>query len=310
VAITHSQLRAFHAVASEGSFTRAAAALHVTQPTLSAQVKSLEAAYGALLFDRRGRRIEPTELGRQLLTVTRRYFSLESEAEQLLAATRGLRGGHLRVGADAPQHVMAALSTFQRAYPGVRLSLSIGNSDEVLHQLLEHRTDVAIIADLAPDPRLHARPLRRDHLIAFVERHHPWAMRGRVASAELARQRVILREIGSTTRRAFEAAMARRRLQVADVLEIGSREGVREAVAAGLGVGIVSAFEFGHDERLRALEIAGDPIETVEYVACLADRRELRLVRAFLRTGFITEGTVNTARQGRNQNDSEDSNRR
>jgi aminoethylphosphonate catabolism LysR family transcriptional regulator len=280
--IAHSQLRAFHAVASEGSFTRAAAALHVTQPTLSAQVKSLEEAYGALLFDRRGRRVQPTELGRQLLDVTRRYFSLETEAEQLLAATRGLRGGHLRVAADAPQHVMSALSAFNRRHPGVRLSLSIGNSDEVLHRLLDHRSDVAVVADVAADPRLFLRPLRRDHLIAFVERGHPWARRGAITVEELARQRVVLREVGSTTRRALERVLAARGVALGEVLEIGSREGVREAVAAGLGVGIVSAFEFGHDRRLRALTIVGETIETVEYVACLAERHELRLVRAFL----------------------------
>ena len=282
VSITHAQLRAFHAVAGEASFTRAAEALHVTQPTLSAQVKSLEKSYGVLLFDRRGRRIEPTELGRQLLAVTRRYFGLESEAEQLLAATRALSGGHLRVGADAPQHVMAALSAFHRKYPGVRLSLSIGNSAEILHQLLDHRSDVAVIADLQEDPRLLARPLRRDHIIAFVERAHPWARRGAIGLAELASRRVILREIGSTTRRAFEAAIAAAGIRIREVLEIGSREGVREAVAAGLGVGIVSAFEFGHDERVRALAIDGINIEMMEYVACLADRRDLRLVRAFL----------------------------
>jgi aminoethylphosphonate catabolism LysR family transcriptional regulator len=280
--ITHSQLRAFHAVASEGSFTRAAAALRVTQPTLSAQVKSLEETYGALLFDRRGRRVQATELGQQLLAVTRRYFSLETEAEQLLAATRGLRSGHLRVAADAPQHVMAALSAFNRAYPGVRLSLSIGNSDEVLHDLLDHRSDVAIIADLEPDPRVFMRPLRRDHLIAFVERTDPWAARGTIGLEDLAQQRVILRETGSTTRRAFEAALGRKGIDIGEVLEIGSREGVREAVAAGLGIGIVSAFEFGHDERLRALTIKGDVIEMLEYVACLSDRHELRLVRGFL----------------------------
>jgi aminoethylphosphonate catabolism LysR family transcriptional regulator len=269
-------------VASEASFTRAAEVLHVTQPTLSAQVKSLEESYGVLLFDRGGRRTEPTELGRQLLAVTRRYFGLEAEAEQLLAATRGLRGGHLRVGADAPQHVMAELSAFQRRYPGVRLSLSIGNSDEVLHQLLDHRSDVAIIADLAEDPRLFMRPLRRDRLIAFVERSHAWAQRDAIGLEELLGQRLILREIGSTTRHAFEAAVARSGRAIGEVLEIGSREGVREAVAAGLGVGIVSAFEFGHDERLRALAIGDSDIAMLEYVACLADRRELRMVRAFL----------------------------
>jgi aminoethylphosphonate catabolism LysR family transcriptional regulator len=299
MSITHAQLRAFHAVASDGSFTRAAATLGVTQPTLSAQVKSLEEAYGALLFDRRGRRVQATELGRQLLAVTRRYFNLETEAEQLLAATRGLRGGHLRVAADAPQHVMAALSAFNRAHPGVRLSLSIGNSDEVLHQLLDHRSDVAIVADIEPEPRLFIRPLRRDPLIAFVERNHPWAERGGVRLEDFAQQRVILRETGSTTRRLFEAALARRRIAAGDVLEIGSREGVREAVAAGLGVGIVSASEFGHDRRLCALDIRSERIETVECVACLADRRRLRLVRAFLDViHAVAKDTGDTADRG------------
>src|SRR3546814_20175459 len=93
----HAQLRALHRVASEGSFTRAAEALRVTQPTLSGQVKAREEGYGVRLLDRRGRRVEPTELGRALLDVTRRLFSLEEEADQLLSAARGLPRGHLRV---------------------------------------------------------------------------------------------------------------------------------------------------------------------------------------------------------------------
>jgi aminoethylphosphonate catabolism LysR family transcriptional regulator len=276
------QLRAFHAVASAGSFTRAAEALHVTQPTLSGQVKELEASYGVRLFDRRGRRIEPTELGRSLLDVTRRLFSLETEAEQLLAATRGLKRGHLRVGADAPYHIMPALAAFGQKYPGVRLSLAIGNSEELLHELFEHRSDVAVLADIVGDPRLLALPLRRDPLIAFVDRGHPWARRRRVRAAELASQRLVLREPGSTTRRSFETAMARAGLALADVLEIGSREAVREAVAAGLGVGVVSKAEFGRDDRLRALAIEDLELDTTEYAVCLAERRELRLVKAFL----------------------------
>jgi LysR family transcriptional regulator, low CO2-responsive transcriptional regulator len=280
--MNYAQLRAFHAVASAGSFTRAAEALHVTQPTLSGQVKELEASYGVRLFDRRGRRIEPTELGRSLLDVTRRLFSLETEAEQLLAATRGLKRGHLRVGADAPYHVMPALAAFGQKYPGVRLSLAIGNSEELLHELFEHRSDVAVLADIVGDPRLLALPLRRDPLIAFVDRNHPWARRRRVRAAELAGQRLVLREPGSTTRRSFETAMARAGLALADVLEIGSREAVREAVAAGLGVGVVSEAEFGRDNRLRALAIEDLELDTTEYAVCLAERRELRLVKAFL----------------------------
>src|SRR5207244_3314043 len=122
--------------------------------------------------------------------------------------TRGLHSGHLRVGADAPQHVMPTLAAFSRKYPGVRLSLSIGNSEEVLHDLFEHRSDVAVVADVEEDARLVAIPLRRDTLIAFVHRTHGWARRRSVRAADLAGQRLVLREPGSTTRHAFEAAMA------------------------------------------------------------------------------------------------------
>src|SRR5262245_62038248 len=148
----YTQLRAFHAVAAAGSFTKAANALHVTQPTLSAQVKALEEAYGIELFERRGRGIAPTDLGRRLQEITRRYFNLEDEAEELLAATRGLTRGHLRVGADAPYHVMESLAAFNRRYPKLTLSLAIGNSDELLDDLLEHHRDEEFIAGASGVP--------------------------------------------------------------------------------------------------------------------------------------------------------------
>jgi aminoethylphosphonate catabolism LysR family transcriptional regulator len=280
--MNHAQLRAFHAVASEGSFTRAAEALHVTQPTLSGQVKALEERYGIKLFDRRGRRVYPTELGQSLLDLTRRLFSLENEAEQILGAAKGLKRGHLRLAADAPFHVIGALSAFAKRYPGIRLSLTIGNSEQILEDLVEHRADVAVLANIPEDPRVYAVPFREDRLIAFVERDHGWAERESVTLKELAGRRLVLREIGSTTRRLFENAMAARGLALGEVLEVNSREAVRETVAAGLGIGVVSESEFGSDRRLVPLHIAADELAMTEYVACLAERRDLSLVRAFL----------------------------
>ena len=275
------QLRAFHAVAVAGSYTRAAEHLHVTQPTLSGQVKALEETYGVRLFERLGRGIELTGLGRSLLDTTRRLYALEAEAEQLLSAAQSLAGGQLRVGADAPMNVIPLLAAFARRYPGIRLSLSFGNSGKVLQDLIERRSEVAILADPAPDPRIYALPFRRDRLVAFVERGHAWARRRSVGLEELTGQRLVLREPGSTTRAIFEQALAERGLSSGEVLEIGSREAVREAVAAGLGIGVVLENEFGRDPRLHALPIRGARLEAVEYAACLEERRPVRVVRAF-----------------------------
>ncbi len=279
--MNHAQLRAFHAVASAGSYTRASEMLHVTQPTLSGQVKALEEGYGVRLFQRRGRGVELTDLGRRLLDVTRRLNSVEAEAEQLLSASRGLTGGQLRVGADAPAHVVPLLAAFSRRHPGVELSISFGNSETVLQDLLARRSEIAVLADLAPDDRIYALPLRRDRLVAFVNRGHRWARRRSIRLAELSEERVILREPGSTTRAIFEGALAEHAIQPGGVLEIGSREGVREAVVAGLGVGLVFESEFGRDGRLHALALADSPLEAVESAACLEDRRAVRVVRAF-----------------------------
>jgi aminoethylphosphonate catabolism LysR family transcriptional regulator len=280
--MNHNQLRAFHAVASEGSFTKAAGALHVTQPTLSGQVKTLEETYGVRLFDRRGRRVSPTALGQELLVLTRRLFSLEAETEHLLSAARGLRKGHLRVGADAPYHVTAALSDFTQRYPGIQLSLTVGNSAELARDLLEHKLDVAVLATVTGDPRFFAKPLRHDRLVAFVAKTHPWARRRRIDLADLSEQRLVLREQGSATRQIFETAMARRGLPRGEVMDMNSREAVRETVAAGLGVGVVSAGEFSKDSRLAILELTGGDMAMTEYVVCLAERQDLRLVRSFL----------------------------
>ncbi len=279
--INHIHLRAFHVVAAEGGFSRAAAARHVSQPTLSGQVRALEERYGVKLFERRGRGVELTDLGRALFDVTRRVFAQELEAEQLLAAARGLTGGMLRVGADAPYNVIPMLAALNRRYPGVRLSLTFGNTEQVLDDLLRRRCDVAVLPDLAPDERLHAVPFRRDRLVAFVERGHPWAARRSIRLTELSGQRLILREPGSNTRAVFERSLKDAGATLGETMEIGSREAAREAVATGLGVGVVFESEFGHDDRLHQLSLRDTDLEAVEYAACLEDRRAVRTVRAF-----------------------------
>jgi aminoethylphosphonate catabolism LysR family transcriptional regulator len=279
--MSHVELRAFHVVASEGSFTRAAATLRVTQPTLSMQVRALEERYGVALFDRRGRGVVPTPLGAQLLALTRRLFLVESEADELLARAHGLLTGQLRVGADGPYHVVAFLAAFRQRHPDVHVALQIGNSDDLLEQLHGYRTDVAVAADIADDERLERVPCGVHRLVLLLPRRHKWSRRRTLSIHELNDQPMVLREPGSRTRALFEAALAEAGVAVRPVMEIESREAVREAVAAGLGIGIVSEAEFGNDDRLTTVAIPDAKLEMREYVVCLKVRRRLRIVSAF-----------------------------
>jgi len=279
--MNHSQLRAFHAVATEGSFTRAASALRVTQPTLSGQVKALEEAYGVKLFDRRGRGTQMTGLGLALLEITRRHFSLEDEAEQLLAAARGLLHGELRLGADSPYNVIPLLAAFGRRYPAIGRSISFGNTEHVLHRLFEHQSDVVVAPEIGADPRLRALPFKRDRLVVFVDRAHGWSRRRSIRLRDLSGQPMVLRETGSTTRAVFDRAIARAGIGLGEALELGSREAVREAVAAGLGIGVVSEGELGNDDRLHQLPVRDHKLEVMEYAACLPERAAVPVVKAF-----------------------------
>lgn len=281
--IPHTQLRAFHAVAEHGSFTRAADALHVTQPTLSGQVRELEERYGIKLFTRYGRRVNLTSLGRSALEITRRIFHHEQEVEQLFLAARGLSKGQLVLGADSPYIITPVVAAFQRRYPGVELSIRYGNTAQLLQWLQTQQCDVAFLADVPRgSTRLHTLTLQPDNLVAFVGRDHHWAERRSITLAELVTERVILREQGSHTRSIFEKALDHAGHELDNLMEISSREGVREAVAAGLGIGIVAENELGTDSRFNALSIRDAELRNEEFIVCQGSRQEEQTIRAFL----------------------------
>ncbi len=278
---THAQLRAFHAVAEARSFTAAAQALGVSQPGVSMHVRALEDAYGVELLTRGRPGVDTTELGRALLDMTRPMFSLEAEAAELLQRATALLRGRLRVGADGPFLIVPVLAAFRREHPHVGLSLSLGNSSEVLRDLLDGRTDVAAFSDRIEDPRLFAVPAAKSAQVVIVARDHAWARRRGVRLRDLHGAPMVMREEGSVTRRAIEAALDRAGVKPSVVMELGSREAVHEAVVAGIGAGVVIEAERGHDVRVIALPLLDVSIEHVEYVACLEERRRLRAVRAF-----------------------------
>jgi LysR family transcriptional regulator, low CO2-responsive transcriptional regulator len=279
------QLRSFHAVAHAGSVTKAAQMLHVSQPTVTIQLRQLESAYGVELFHRTPRGLQLTDVGRSLFALSERIFALEQEAVNLLTDARGALVGELRVAGVGPYFVMRMLSAFSRRYPEIQLSLSLGNSAEVVEGLREYRADVGVVGQPAghppPGSRLAAVRYSRQRVVLFVHRDHRWASRKGVRIEELAEEPLIVREAGSVSRRALEHALSEAGVQATAGMEVG-REGVWEAVAAGLGAGITTDVEFPRDDRLHMLPIVDAAVETDAYVITLSERQEAPLIRAFM----------------------------
>jgi LysR family transcriptional regulator, low CO2-responsive transcriptional regulator len=284
MAIVFTHLRSFHAVAENRGFTAAANALHISQPTVTTQVKELEERYGVELLLRLGRRVELTETGAALFDISRRIMKLHEEADELLLSSGKLTTGQLRIAAVGPFHATEMVARFLAQYPSIKVSMLLGNSDQTLARILELEADVAILAHVVEDSRVHSVPFSTHEVVVFVNADHPWHGRKHVSIAELGEQPLILRETGSTTRRAFEAAAEKAGVTIKPFLEIGSREGVWKAVERGLGIGVVADFEFVAHPRLDTIRIADADIRTEYRLACLLERRQSPKINAFLET--------------------------
>ncbi len=290
MSINRTCLHAFHIVASEGSFSSAAAAHHVSQPTLSAQVKELESRYRVNLFDRRGRGVKLTINGHSLYTITQKLFAFELEAEQLLLAAHSGTAGVLRIGADSPYLVIPLIAIYQSIYPDVKVKINFGNSKQLLNALYARQYGVIVLPGIRTLKNLYSLPLLNDRLIAFVNLQHPWAIKRSIKLTDLVGARIVLRERGSSTRLRFETIVKHRKMTLDEenLVIIGAREGVCEAVAAGLGIGIVAESEFGHDKRLHPLLIRDVKTRHTEYIACLNKRKDDAIIETFMGAAEMT----------------------
>lgn len=284
----HKWLRSFHAVAREGGFTAAARALNVGQPTVSEQVRALEDRFGVELFHRQGRAVRLTATGRQLLAITQDIFGHEEEAVRFLAAARAFQTGALAIGAANPYVVMHPTRDFLARYPRIDVAVAVEHHEVVLQALLDFRMDVAVLGRMAADARFCVVPYRRCRVDVLVGADHPWAARRAVRVRDLAGQRTILREPGSTTRQALEGALAAAGVEVRVVMEINSREAIRDAVMLGLGIGVASEAEFVAHDRLRAIPVSDADMFIAFHAVCLAERRHRPLIGAFM--DMVEEG--------------------
>lgn len=263
--ITFRQLRLFLALAETGSVSGAARRTHVTQPTASMQLREVTDSVGLSLYDVVSRRVVLTEAGKELARTARAIADQWDELEQRVAAIKGLTRGRLRVAvvSTAKYFVPRLLGTFCAVYPEIEISLVVLNRDGVIGRLRENQDDLYIMSKPPETFDLANDDLMPNPLVLISSATHPLAGRDQISLAELKQERFILREPGSGTRLTVDAHFAAQRFEPIVRLELGNNEAIREAVAGGLGVAVLS----GHALEGRAsnagvtvLPVVGFPI--------------------------------------------------
>jgi aminoethylphosphonate catabolism LysR family transcriptional regulator len=280
--VTCTQIRAFNAVAHEGSFANAAKRLHVSQPAVTLQVRRLEDIYGVVLFDRRGSHVTLTEVGRQLFEITDQIGTLEEEVDDLLSAQYDLQSGSLTVATGSPEVTMRLVSEFQQRHSHCKITVVIGNAGENAESIFNRRADIACITEPKDDPRLVIIPFISNEVVLLVPVGHSLAREKQVRLEALATERIIVRVDKSYTQQLVARHVAEVGSAITPAMFVEGREAMQAAVATGMGVGFIFDSEVGEDPRVRTVSIGHGDIQSVEKIICLKAQARRRLVQAFL----------------------------
>jgi len=282
MAMRYFQLRAFDAVAREGSFSKAASLLGLTQPAITTQIRNLEEDCKQALFVRTAEGAALTDAAKPLFELTRQMFSVEEQIEDMVSQATLFRHGSLKLAADGPQVVLQVVAAFRAQYPDIELSVSFGSQREVWDDLLAYRVDAAVIGNAKSDSRVASIPIAQQDMRVLVPRRHPLAKRKSVSLADLGAYSVIRREAGSNTQRLVDEALRRARISLPTAMRLGSREAVLEAVRQGLGIGFVLEREIPEGARTVAIPVEELRGCNVDSVVCLHSQRKRGIVQTFL----------------------------
>ncbi len=264
--LTLHQLRTFRAVAEQLSFSAAAHELRISQPSVSYQVKELEAVLGLPLIDRLGKRVRLTEAGEVLYEYARRTLTLLDEVALVMEQMRGIERGTLRVGASATVGIYGiplALGAYKKVHPNLALSLEIGSREMLQERLKRGVLDLAVLSLPIADPNLESTPFMDDELVLVVPAGHPLAGRADLTLRDFTGESFLMREPGSGTRLAVEMAARRAGVSLQVGMELGSNGAIKHAVEAGLGVAGLSSHAIELERRgggLVVVDIEGLPI--------------------------------------------------
>ena len=282
MAINKTWLGAFHAVATAGSFSRAATDRSISQSTLSAQVSALEKAYGVQLFDRSTRRVELTVAGERLLLVTARLSSAEEDAEQLLAGSHPIEKGELRLGSDRPSLAARMMTGFAHHHPTTQLTFRVGNSTELEQAVDDRILDLAIVARPIASRRLCSKFLMDDPISIVVGKQHPLARRRSVPFHVLAECTIVIRERGSRLREMIDEKFLELGTQPSQVIEVDDWQAAREFAARNLGCALLPESELIPDQRSEVLKLQNSKNTLPAYIVFRSDDASNRVVNAFI----------------------------
>jgi DNA-binding transcriptional LysR family regulator len=238
------QLRAFHAVAKTGAFSKAAEELFVTEPAVFIQVRCLERYLGFKLLDKFGKDLRPTEVGRMLFDYAEKIFGLVQEANKAIKELQDLKSGELRIGSAKAlaQYLMpVVVSSFQDFYPRIKVLLSEGASDELVKGILNHQFELALVARVPYPERINVIPFSKDKVIVVVSPENKLVGKEEVSLAELNEQPVICRDAGSATRFAMWAEFDRLGLKPSALVEAGNTEFIKDMVKKDKGYSFLAS---------------------------------------------------------------------
>ncbi|HQT32610.1 MAG: LysR substrate-binding domain-containing protein [Thiobacillus sp.] len=276
--LTLRQFRVFEAVARHLSFSRAAEELHLSQPAVSMQVKGIETILGMRLTEQLGKKIFLTEAGREVLHASRTITARLDDMQANLAQLRSIDSGRLSLAATSTVNVVATdiLARFRGRHPGVTVHLDVSNRAAVLDQLIGNRIDLAIMGQVPDGLGLEAIRFMDNPLVVIAPPDHPLVGKKNASVASLAAESFLVREAGSGTRGAMERFFAARELEIQSSMEMSSNEAIKQAVQAGLGLGILSLQTLEMElalKRLAVLDVDGFPIMRHWYIVHRADKR-------------------------------------
>ena len=284
---TFRQLRLFLAFAELRSVTAAARACHVTQPTASMQLRELTEAIGVPLYEQVGKQMYLTTAGEALARSGRAMMDEWAAFEQVIDGLKGVSSGRLRLSivSTAKYFVPRLLGSFCTTHPDVDIALEVLNRDRVVQRLNDNLDDLYVMSMPPEGMALERLELMSNPLVVIAERSHALAARRRLAPAALGSSRFILREKGSGTRLAGDRHLRTLGMAVDVRMELGSNEAIKQAVAAGLGLGIISRYALAQDpaeEGLAVLDVKGFPIQCSWWILYRQGKKLSPLAAAFL----------------------------